>query len=159
MNFSYYPYGNARQKQNPDGSWSFTCQHGADECKTNMIFCCAMHYHPDPSDFWPFVACVEESSSPVTAGKKCASTVGWQYDEIDSCTSSKLGNSLQHQIGTATDNLVPSHQWTPWVVMNGKPLSQSQLDQPLVSLVCNAYQGSDKPAACNRKGVEVCPRE
>lgn len=157
MNFTYYPYGNARMKQNPDGTWAFTCQHGADECKANMIFSCAMHYHSDPTEYWPFVDCVESSSSPATAGKSCASKSGWQYDDIESCTTSKLGNSLQHAAGAATESLVPAHQWTPWVVMNGKPLSQSQLDQKLVTLVCNAYKGSDKPAACN--SVKLCKRQ
>lgn len=157
MNYTYYPYGNAREQQNPDGSWSFTCQHGSNECKANMIFVCAMHYHSDPSEFWPFVACVEDSSSPADSGSKCANSVGWKYDEIEACTTSKLGNSLQHQVAVATDSLVPKHQWTPWVVMNGKPLSQSQLDQSLVTLVCNAYKGSDKPSACNR--IEVCLRK
>lgn len=157
MNFTYYPYGNAHQKQNPDGTWAFTCQHGANECKANTMFACAMHFHPKPTDYWKFVECCESASSPATAGQKCASTAGLDYDEINSCATGALGNKLQHAIGTATDNLVPRHQWTPWVVMNGKPLSQSQLDQKLVKLVCDAYTGSQKPQACTK--TDVCLKE
>ena len=28
VNISIYPYGNANERQNKDGSWTFTCQHG-----------------------------------------------------------------------------------------------------------------------------------
>jgi len=159
MNFSYYPYGNARQKQKPDGTWEFTCQHGANECKANMMFACTMHYHSDPKDYWPFVSCVEEASSPATAGEKCAKSAGFDWSEINTCLTGKLGNQLEHAVGVATDGLVPRHQWTPWVVMNGKPLSQSQLDQKLVKLVCDAYQGSQKPQACTKTSSTVCMRE
>lgn len=37
-----YPYGNARQTQQADGSWSFTCQHGAVECYGNLLEACGM---------------------------------------------------------------------------------------------------------------------
>eukprot|EP00463_Aulacantha_scolymantha_P005779 TRINITY_DN7175_c0_g1_i1.p1 TRINITY_DN7175_c0_g1~~TRINITY_DN7175_c0_g1_i1.p1 ORF type:complete len:158 (-),score=21.01 TRINITY_DN7175_c0_g1_i1:109-582(-) len=157
MNFTLYPYGNAKETQNPDGTWKFTCQHGNNECIGNMIFACAMHFHPDPKDYFPFVDCMEENSSPATAGKACASKFKLDWSEIDDCTTSKLGNSLMHQVAVATNNLSPRHQWTPWVVLNGKPLSQSQLDQHLIKLVCAAYQGSDKPSACNK--LNVCINE
>lgn len=153
MNFTYVPYGNAREKQNPDGTWAFTCQHGANECKANMIFACAMHYHPEVTDYFPFVECMEQDSSPATAGSKCASSAKFDYDEIEKCSTSSMGNAIMHNLALATDNLSPKHQWTPWVVMNGKPLSQSQLDQKLITLVCNAYTGSDKPPACSH---EIC---
>lgn len=155
MNFSLVPYGNAHEKQNPDGSWTFSCQHGANECAANMIFACAINFHPDPAVYFPFVDCMEETSSPATAGSKCAGQVGFDWSEINSCTSSKLGNSLMHAYAQQTSSLSPAHQWTPWVVMNGKPLSQSQLGQKLVTLVCDAYKGTDKPAACGR-AHEVC---
>jgi len=149
MNFSFFPYGNAHETQH-GSSWTFKCQHGPDECKANTIMACAMHYHNNASNYFPFVECLESSNSPVTAGQNCAKEVGWNdWDSIDSCSTGDLGNQLQHVIAVATDNLVPSHRWTPWVVMNGKPLSSSQLSQSLINLVCNAYTGSDKPPACS----------
>lgn len=152
-----YPYGNAREKQLSNGSWSFTCQHGTNECIVNMIFACAMHYNPDPADYWPFVECMEQtsSSSRPSAGSKCASQHSVNWNDIDKCRYSSLGNSIMHQIAVATENLSPRHQWTPWVVLNGKPLSQSQLDEHLIKLVCNAYTGT-KPPACNSYSSEVC---
>jgi len=157
MNFTLFPYGNARESGS--GPWTFTCQHGANECVGNMIFACAMHFHPDPQDYYPMVECMEDSGSPATAGKKCAGQSGFNWNEINDCTSSTLGNTIMHQVAVATNSLVPKHQWTPWVVLNGKPLSQSQLDQSLITLVCNAYSGTDKPSACNRLSQDVCMNE
>ena len=37
-----FPYGNAHQSQNADGTWSFTCQHGPTECYGNLLEVCAM---------------------------------------------------------------------------------------------------------------------
>jgi interferon, gamma-inducible protein 30 len=37
-----FPYGNARQTQNADGTWSFTCQHGPTECYGNLLEVCGM---------------------------------------------------------------------------------------------------------------------
>jgi interferon gamma-inducible protein 30 len=159
MNFTLYPYGNAREKQNPDGTWAFTCQHGANECKANMIMACAIHFHPKATDYMTMVECMEGTSAPADQGKKCAGSAGFDWSEIDSCTSGSLGNQLMHATALATSGLSPPHQWTPWVVMNGKPLSQSQLDQHLVKLVCDAYTGSDKPPACTSYAKTVCLKE
>ena len=30
------------------------------------------------------------------------------------------GNALLHDVGVATENLEPQHQWVPWIVVNGK---------------------------------------
>merc|ERR1712233_121874 len=72
-----------------------------------------------------------------------------------------MGNKLMHIIAVATDSLVPRHKWTPWVVMNGKPLTDHQLDQHLSKLVCDAYQGSDKPPACSSATMsnKLCLKE
>jgi interferon gamma-inducible protein 30 len=52
-----------------------------------------------------------------------------------------------HQEALWTNSLQPPHQWTPWVVMNGSPLTQTQLDESLTKLVCAAYTGP-KPSGC-----------
>jgi len=162
MNFSYYPYGNADERRKPDGTYKFSCQHGADECKANIIMACAMSYHTNFTEYFPFVECMEQTREPCNAGRKCAKKSGWSdYDKIESCSQGKEGNMLEHEIAVATDSLNPPHKWTPWVVMNGKPLSDHQLDLSLTKLVCDAYTGSNKPAACNSVPMshKVCMRK
>jgi len=150
MNLTFYPYGNAKETQQ-GGKWVFTCQHGASECLGNMIEACAIKYHQNSTAEWVnFISCCETSSQPVDkVGASCASKQGWtDYSTgIMSCVNGKEGNDLMHSIAVATQSLQPPHQWTPWVVMNGKPLTESQLDQSLTKLVCNAYQGT-KPPGC-----------
>lgn len=147
MQFSFFPYGNARETKNPDGSYAFSCQHGSQECLGNMVEACAMHFHNSTAEWWPFVYCLE-SGTPYKDGSACAQKVGWSdWSEIEACTTSSLGNGLMHNIAQATSSLQPPHQWTPWVVVNGKPLTESQMDQSLLKVVCD--QLSPKPAACN----------
>lgn len=162
MDFNIFPYGNAKQSQKPDGSWAFTCQHGAEECTGNLIEACAMNFHNSTSEWFPFINCIESSSkSPAKSAPSCAKASGWSdYDSnILPCTTSKLGNSLMHDIGSATDNLNPPHKWTPWVVLNGKALTEDQLDQHLLALVCKAYTGA-KPAGCSKAAAsKLCMRD
>ena len=37
LQIAMVPYGNAKETQNPDGSWSFECQHGDAECRGNLL--------------------------------------------------------------------------------------------------------------------------
>lgn len=150
MDFMLYPYGNAQQTKNADGSYSFTCQHGAKECEGNLVIACAQHFHNKTSEWFGFTECLEKGS-PSTDGEACAKKAGFSdWAEIDACTTSSLGNGLMHDIADATDGLSPPHQWTPWVVMNGTPLTETQLDSTLIKLVCDAYTGT-KPAVCSQQ--------
>ena len=53
-----YPYGNAKQTQNPDGTWKFKCQHGPTECDGNIYEACIMHL----ADYDPTVSLCENKS-------------------------------------------------------------------------------------------------
>jgi len=154
VDFKLFPYGNAKMTQNADGTWHFTCQHGTSECIGNMYQACAMNQDPDQSAWWPMVICMEKSRNPVNAAESCAVNAGLDWEGIVQCAGSDPsqgspteGNPTMHSIGQATASLVPAHQWTPWVTLNGRPLTSSQLDQSLKKLVCNAYGGT-LPAGC-----------
>ena len=104
--------------------------------------------------WWPYVNCMESSKDPKKSAEDCANNNNVDWSAIEACAgkdpaigSTDEGNPLMHSIGSATENLQPAHQWTPWVVMNGKPLSSKQLDESLVKVVCDAYTGT-KPAGC-----------
>jgi len=171
MFFRSFPYGNANEKQS-GGQWIFTCQHGNDECIGNMYEACAMeHYGNDTQvgvpTWWNFFYCMENSGKAGVASvaQNCATTGSTPLDwnVIETCAGSNPavgspddGNPEMHRIAVDTNNLVPPHEWTPWVVLNGKPLSSAQLDLSLNTLVCNAYTGT-LPACCNAPEVKPPP--
>jgi len=162
MEFRSFPYGNANEKQNADGTWTFTCQHGVNECIGNMYEACAIEHYgnntetPGQPKWWPYFYCLEKSEEAgvETVAKNCAANNGLDWNIITTCSGSNPavgspsdGNPYMHQIAVSTNNLKPPHQWTPWVVVNGNPLTSAQLDESLVTIVCNAMTGT-KPDCC-----------
>jgi len=169
MEFRSFSYGNAQEKQSADGSWTYTCQHGVDECYGNMYEACAMEHYGNNTEavgkpqYWNFFYCMEKSGKAGVASvaQNCATTNGLDWNVINTCAGSNPavgsasdGNPEMHRIAVATNSLIPPHQYTPWVVLNGTPLSQAQYDVSLISLVCKAYTGT-KPSCCTAyTGIE-----
>lgn len=56
--FRLYPYGNARTVQN-GSSYSFTCQHGTNECVGNIIEACVINIYDYYTQALPFILCLE----------------------------------------------------------------------------------------------------
>ena len=73
---TFIPYGNAHEYSSGD-SWTFTCQHGNNECVYNEIESCANKYITDAFQRFDFTYCVESNDS-----KKNLSF----QDVIDLCT-------------------------------------------------------------------------
>jgi len=178
MDFMVWPYGNANEKQNADGTWTYTCQHGVNECIGNMWEACAIEYnnvtlndaHKTPKWF-SFFNCMEASNQAgvQSVAQSCASKGGLDWSVINTCAGSNPavgtaadGNPIMHQIALKTNSLIPPHQWTPWVVINGTPLTESQLDLSLIKLVCQAYTGTP-PAGCGKylkaNSEQICKQE
>jgi len=172
IDFRAFPYGNANEKQNADGTWSFTCQHGVNECIGNMYEACAIKYNNGTDSkhvptYWPFYYCMEKSGNAAntTIASNCATSSGLDWAQITTCSGSDPskgstddGNPLMHSIAVATNSLIPPHQWTPWVVVNGTPLTSAQIDLPLTPIVCKAYlsqAGCTAPPACQSLGIKV----
>jgi len=170
VDFRAFPYGNANEKQQTDGTWNFTCQHGVNECIGNMYEGCAIeHYNTLSSKhiptWWPFYYCMELSgkAADTTVASGCAKNNGLDWAVITACSTTTVpekgstadGNPNMHTIAVATNNLVPPHQWTPWVVVSGSPLTSAQIDLPLTPIVCKSYSTLNSanascvaPAAC-----------
>lgn len=157
FDFSVYPFGNAKESGS-SGEYTFTCQHGTPECEGNMYEACAINQNngTDASTnapyYWPFLVCMEQGA-PESDAEKCAQKGGLNYQNISACAGtdpavgSAEGNALMHQMALITGGLNPPHQFTPWVTINGKPLTGDQTNEPLTRLVCDAYTGT-KPARC-----------
>ena len=152
MNLALVPYGNAEEQQQ-GGKWLFECQHGQEECYGNLIETCAIHYHSNATVFFPFIYCIESSTSlPRNIASECASKLGLDYSQIRSCVEGSLGNQLEHEMALRTNALQPPHQYVPWVTLNGVHTEriQSEAQNNLIQLICDTYQGSPKPQGCSQ---------
>jgi len=160
--FQGYPYGNAQETLNAGGTYTYSCQHGPSECAGNMYEACAIEHYGNNSattgqpKWWPFFYCLEKSGQAGVASvaQNCATSTGLNWSTISTCAGSNPpqgsptdGNPFMHTIAVSTNNLVPPHQWTPWVVVNGSPLSQTQINSSLINIICSKYTGT-KPSCC-----------
>lgn len=153
-----YPYGNAEEKQNPDGTYHFDCQHGEIECEVNMIETCAIHTLHDNAAFMPYIHCVENEPSP-PAAMACAEALKVDWETISNCVNGTMGNKLEHEMGVKTNALSPSHWFVPWITVNNQHTTdiQDKATKDLISLICDTYTGV-KPHACrvHKKQQERC---
>eukprot|EP00731_Ephydatia_muelleri_P010327 Em0005g913a len=143
---NYVPWGNAVIK-----GGSFDCQHGTMECTINTIDACVIHYYPNQTDFWPFVECMVEKGAfqDPTDAQNCAEKLSLKWDLIQPCYTGLMGHNLELMYANETASLKPPHQYTPWITINGEHSTDAE-NGDLIKVVCNTYQGSDKPAACNQ---------
>ena len=138
------PYGNARViTRDPP---TFSCQHGEKECFGNMVELCAIKHFPDR--WWNFVVCEEKNPDFSDDGiAVCASEADIDAAEIIECSQSEEGPRLHLEAADKT----PKHEYVPWVVVNGKVMSEQD---DFLQMVCDAYEGK-KPASCSKQSNEV----
>jgi len=74
------------------------------------------------------------------------------FDKVDTCTKTKLGNQLQHIYAVQTENLQPPHKYVPWVTLNGQHTEEIEDEalNDLIKLVCKTYKGSNPPDECKK---------
>lgn len=151
MKLTLVPFGNARESKGI-GKWKFTCQHGKEECVGNVIETCAINITKDINVYFPFIHCMENSTSerPEEAAEKCSQHFKVDYDAITKCANSDMGNQLEHQMALKTMALNPPHKYVPWVTINGVHTEEMEkkVEDDLVKLLCDMYTG-DKPPACS----------
>jgi len=151
MKVAIYPYGNAHESENPDGTWKFDCQHGEPECLGNILEVCIMKQLSWDSDMYlPIISCMEGADDPISSARGCISALSsLSYSAVKKCASGKEGNELEHSMGARTEALSPPHQYVPWIVINGQHTNelQTQAQTNLVALVCKLYKG-EVPAEC-----------
>lgn len=151
MKLTLVPFGNAEEKQE-FGKWKFRCQHGPEECVGNVIETCAINITKDINIYFPFIHCMENSTSekPEKSAEKCSQHFKVDYDAISKCAKGDMGNELEHQMALKTNALNPQHKYVPWVTINGVHTEdmEKKVEDDLVKFLCDMYKG-EKPAACN----------
>ena len=121
----------------PEGCFSGTilCQHGENECKSNLIEGCVKDALKDSAaDYWPFVHCFEgqdidrvNPDSPIKALDACVSETGLSASTVaavKSCMESPTASqAVLSKNAALTAALVPAHEGTPWLLVDGKSFS------------------------------------
>jgi len=142
----------------PSDCWTgpILCQHGPNECMGNLIEGCVKKLNPDVSTYWPFVACYEAPEQPSRTDPTyptkqlhaCAKPNNVQEAAVLKCVLDATTAAAVNNVNAkATAALVPAHEGTPWVLINGQPFQ----GQSLLKAVCAAYTGN-KPAGCSGGG-------
>lgn len=68
------PYGKASTTTNPDGTYSFQCQHGQRECEANMYHACTIDLVKDNETMLAIIDCmISDNLNPSMAMKKVRS--------------------------------------------------------------------------------------
>jgi len=138
------------------------CQHGPPECRMQVVYACSKNLYPGVDNYLPFVSCVDdtlikmfpkglpEGTVNMTLANSimttCAKTAGHDFAKLDACATGADG--LKY-LGVEMSK-TPAHKGVPfWQVADGAityPNATNKED--LLKIVCDAYKGTPKPAAC-----------
>lgn len=142
INVTIVPYGNAMTSS----TGKVTCQHGPQECWANKMEACVIDAYPKFTDHFPMIDCVEGANELTnTTAEACAKKHKISWATVEKCIDGPRGDELIKLAGAKTNSLKPPHQFTPWVVVDGKPMSDPT---KLLSTICAAYTG-EKPESCS----------
>jgi interferon gamma-inducible protein 30 len=155
VNISVYPYGNANERQS-GGQWVFTCQHGENECKGNLVETCFINLVKfDQTQFMDFLITYEgdlAKSSRDPYGTAQTLLQGGSYavtwTQLNACLTGTTGNSWEHQMALWTNQA--NHAYTPWITLQGvhNSVEQNACTASTLSCTCGKYTGTN--SCCSR---------
>ncbi|CAG9769387.1 unnamed protein product [Ceutorhynchus assimilis] len=98
------PYGHASEETDANGTKTFTCQHGPDECYGNKVHACVNNLSRAIEESLHFAYCSELSHTPanVTVLQVCAQGAGISWSKVEDCLSSGLADELLSANGRKT---------------------------------------------------------
>merc|ERR1719421_2548983 len=92
------------------------CQHGQEECDADRLEGCVIDLYPEPFVHGNFIVCYEgEGLSPAECGRR----YGLNMTEVNACTNSKKGETIEAENARLTANLGTAKLGTPWILING----------------------------------------
>ncbi|KAG7200740.1 hypothetical protein KM043_001289 [Ampulex compressa] len=162
LNITFVPYGKAmHSRQGETGSWQFSCQHGASECRGNKAQACAIHEisaNEEAKDQQgltvALVGCVMAARNPATAVPQCGEQVGLSaltQSGIGKCVDSSLASELLAAYGDRTWALDPPLSFVPTIIINGVRSSEHQNAalSNFSRLICSLLPPGDRPSHCD----------
>jgi hypothetical protein len=120
LSVEFIPYGKASTTVS-GSSFTFSCQHGKDECNGNKMHACAIKYLNKDTTL-EFIRCSMAAAYPPTSLDDCAEELGIPentYKQIKECHKSAEGKSLLANYGEMTNDLNPKLFFVPTITYNG----------------------------------------
>ena len=114
------PYGNARETYDSTlQKYTFTCQHGDNECYGNLIMTCSLNILGRIKGQLNIICLLENinkfNRNFNTTLEYCLNSEPNELQEIKDCVSSDIGNIYQHQMAQKTGE----HLGVPWILVDG----------------------------------------
>ena len=137
------PYGNAKEVYDSStNKYSFTCQHGDNECYGNLISTCSLNVLGRINGQLNIICLLENiynfnRNFDITL-EYCLSSQPDILQEIKDCVKSDIGNIYQHQMAQKTGD----HLGVPWILVDGV-YDDDTTDQIWTSLI-DYLCGDDK---------------
>jgi interferon gamma-inducible protein 30 len=151
---NFIPYGNAYETKTQSG-YSFTCQHGAKECRGNLIETCAINVFEN-SYANNFIICLESYGSGDfdTIASYCLSKDSKGLGNLKNCLNSAVSNSMQHEMAVKTNSLNPPHKWVPWIVVDGVNDDNITSTGDLAEYICSRRSDRKEITLCGYSSFE-----
>ena len=114
------PYGNAGETYDlTTKKYSFTCQHGDNECYGNLISTCSLNVLGRVNGQLNIICLLENiynfNRNFDSTLEYCLSSEPEILQEIKDCVISDMGNIYQHQMAQKTGD----HKGVPWILVDG----------------------------------------
>ncbi|CRL03947.1 CLUMA_CG017068, isoform A [Clunio marinus] len=111
----FYPFGHSESVINADGSITFTCQHGPNECEGNMFQTCALNNAKTQDERVAIVFCAMTTVSTI---QECISSLQLDGDAIEECMNGPEGIKLQLEYEILSEKPVSELGGVPAIVFN-----------------------------------------
>ncbi|XP_059469911.1 GILT-like protein 1 [Neocloeon triangulifer] len=145
------PYGKAVSMVDGN-SYKFSCQHGPLECHGNRVHACATKYVLDQLTLVRYTTCmISDNVDPEDAGKRCARSLGIDWDPIVACSRKEEGIQLLAKMGEATHKLNPPVTFIPTIEVNKSLGYQASLLKRLLEELCTRFKVVPEPC----KGIST----
>lgn len=147
------PFGNAHMNV-VNGTVTFTCQHGEEECYVNEVQTCAVKYVHPTRKLLDLVACMFQSDDPTKSGEPCAQKVDTDWPVLDKCSRGPEGTRLLWEMGNRTRGHQPTIDYVPWIEINGvhDEATSKRARKDLFGLLCELL-GPQKPYVCENADI------
>ncbi|KAG8183041.1 hypothetical protein JTE90_018087 [Oedothorax gibbosus] len=147
LNIELFPYGNAHYSGQHD-EYTFTCQHGPNECYGNMVQTCYIELVNNTDSRIKFINCAFKERDQSKSLGKCIPDVDLRR-QVKKCVTGPLGRNLEYEVAKKTESLNPRHSFIPWITVNGKGDASlnDKANENLMSVVCDEIS-DPKPDAC-----------